>query len=148
MISQSTTTRVRSQATCQNRNGLSLLEVILSITILGLSLVAIGALVSTGYRSALDARLQSDANLLCETKMAEVVAGVIELQSVSGAVIEENREWEYRVDVEPSDQLGLLFVRVTVSQLKSVSDRPIELSLVRFVPDPDYEPELEEDFDG
>lgn len=124
------------------------MEVILSITILGLSLVAIGALVSTGYRAALEARLRSDANLLCETKMAEVVVGIIELESVSGVPIPENQEWEYKIEVEPSDQLGLLFLRVSVVQLTSVARNPLEVSLVRFVPDPDYEPEALEDPDG
>ena len=137
--------KIRNQ---RDRSGLSLLEVILSMAILGISMTAIGALVSSGYRAALETRLRSDGNLLCETKMSEVVAGIIELESTRAVTIEENRDWEYSVQVEPSDQLGLLFVRVSVMQTEDASNTPIEISFVRFVPDPDYEPEPLEDLGG
>lgn len=132
----------------RQRHGLSLLEVILSMAILGISMTAIGALVSNGYRAALETRLRSDGNLLCETKMSEVVAGIIELESTNGVPIEENQEWEYSIQVEPSDQLGLLFVRVSVMQTDDASINPIEISFVRFLPDPDYEPDPLEDLGG
>lgn len=132
----------------QNRNGLSLLEILLSIAILGGSLVVIGSLVTTGYRSAMEARLRSEGNILCDTKMAEVMAGIIELSSVSGAKIEENEDWVYTLQVEPSDQLGLLFVRLTVQQTPDAADTPLSLSLVRFVPDPDYDPTADDELNS
>ena len=47
-----------------HRQGLSLLEVLLSIAILGASLAVIGSLVRIGIISALDTRLRSQANIL------------------------------------------------------------------------------------
>lgn len=124
----------------KSRSGFSLLEVLLSIAILGGAMVVIGQLVNLGYRSAVEAKIRSDANILVDGKMAEVSAGIIELQSVSSSVIEENPDWMYSVDVQQSGQLGLLMVVVTVEQTPSSSANPISMSVVRFMPDPDYDP--------
>lgn len=120
--------------------GFSLLEVLLSIAILGGALVVIGQLVNIGYRSAIEARIRSDANILVDGKMAEVSAGIIELQSTSSSVIEENPDWMYTVDVQQSGQLGLLMVMVTVEQTPNSASNPISMSVVRLMPDPEYDP--------
>ena len=44
-----------------SRAGLSLLEVILSLSILGISMVAVGHLFNLGFRSAADVQLRSEA---------------------------------------------------------------------------------------
>ncbi len=124
----------------QSRRGLTLLEVILSIAILGMSLVAIGQLVNLGYRSARQAQLRSDANIYADAKMAEVVAGVLELQSVSSQPLVQDRDWLYGISVEASDHLGLLSVTVNVTQNPEIYNPPVSLSITRFVPDPDFDP--------
>ena len=91
-----------------NRNGLSLLEVMLAIALLGTSMVVIYQLMGIGYRSSLEAQLQSDAANLVDTKMAEVSAGVLPLENAGGVPIEEAPEWSYSVEVQSSDQIGLL----------------------------------------
>ncbi len=123
------------------RKGLSLLEVILSIAILGGAMVVIGQLFNLGYRSALQVRLRSDANLLCDSKMAELAAGVLPVSSTGNQQIPENPDWNYSVDVQPSQQIGLLIATVTVEQNAEVSSVPVSMSIVRFLPDPDYDPE-------
>ena len=133
-----------SKSETSNRNrgcrGFSLLEVLLSIAILGGAMVVIGQLVNIGYRSAIEARIRSDANILVDGKMAEVSAGIIELQSTSSSVIEENPDWMYSVDVQQSGQLGLLMVMVTVEQTPNSASNPIFMSVVRLMPDPEYDP--------
>lgn len=128
---------MRRQTTIRRR-GLSLLEVILSIAILGMALTVIGQLVNLGYRSALQARLRSDANILVDSKMAEVVSGVLPLESVGGASIQDNPDWAYAVDVQPTEILGLLSVTVTVTRTQQAI--PISMSIARLVPDPDFDP--------
>ena len=123
------------------RSGLSLLEVILSIAILGGAMVVIGQLFNLGYRSALQTRLRSDANMLCDSKMAELAAGVLDATSTGTQQIPNNPDWNFSVDIQPSQQLGLLVATVTVEQNPDVSQNPISMSIVRFIPDPDYEPE-------
>ena len=129
----------------RNQSGLSLLEVMLAIAILGSSLAVIFELVRLGMRSAIQTRTRSEANILCDAKMAEVSAGMLELKSFAATVITENPNWLFYVDVQESpQQLGLLVVTVTVEQAKV--PEPISVSIVRFMPDPDYEPAtVEED---
>lgn len=120
-----------------NRNGLSLLEVILSIAILGTSMVIIGEVFFSGYRSAVKARDLSDATLICDSVMAELAAGSIELESTSGAQIPGVQGWEYSVETVESAVAGLLLTTVAVGRQ---GDQNISMSIVRMLPDPDYEP--------
>ena len=120
------------------RTGLSLLEVILSIAILGLSMVAIGHLFSLGFRSAADVQLRNEANMIADTTMAEVVAGAIDLSS--GGAVEGNPEWQYKIDSQESKQPGLLSVTVTVSPENGLHNN-VSVSLVRLMADPDFEPD-------
>ena len=58
-------------------------------------------------------------------------------------MIENRPEWSYTVDVQPSMQPGLLMSTVTVVR-EVPSGIPARVSIVRFIPDPDYEPEEDE----
>ena len=120
------------------RSGLSLLEVILSIAILGTSMAVIGQFFFLGFRAADRARRQFDATLICDSVMAELAAGVIEAQSISGAQAPNTPQWQYSVDIVNSDIAGLLLATVSVRQS---NEDNIEMSLVRLLPDPDYIPE-------
>ena len=120
------------------RRGVSLLEVILAIAILGIALMIIGELIRIGFRSASEARLRSEAQMACDTKMAEIVAGAIALESANGVSIEESPEWVYDVSVEQAAIDGLLLVKVTVRQADA--DDPMIFDVSRFMPDPDYDP--------
>lgn len=132
---------ISAQSRIRHRgDGFSLLEVILAMAILGGALVVIGTLVNLGYKHALSARLRSEANILCDTKMAEVASGVLDLEAVSGSPIEEDPDWNYSVFIEKSDQNGLLLVTVRVTNNQTEST-PIAVEVARFMPDPDYDPE-------
>jgi len=124
----------------RTRTGLSLLEVLLAIAILGGAMIVITQLLNLGYRSAIEARMRTEAALLCDTKMAELAAGVLPLSGTSGEAIEENPNWNYSVSVENASQVGLLAVTVTVAQNNVGNQTPMSLSIVRLMPDPDYDP--------
>lgn len=121
-----------------NRQGLSLLEVILSIAILGVSMTIISQFFYLGYRAADRARRQFDATLICDSVMAELAGGVIEPKSTSGSEVPNRPQWQYSVDVVDADVPGLLLATVSVGQR---NEQNIEMSLVRLLPDPDYLPE-------
>ena len=121
-----------------SRAGLSLLEVILSLSILGISMVAVGHLFNLGFRSAADVQLRSEANMIADTTMAEIAAGVIDI-SAGGGAVEGNPEWQYEVSSQQSEQPGLLSVSLLVSR-ENDPDNNVSVSLVRFVPDPNFEP--------
>ena len=124
----------------RTRTGLSLLEVLLAIAILGGAMIVITQLLNLGYRSAIEARMRTEAALLCDTKMAGLAAGVLPLSGTSGEAIEENPNWNYSVSVENASQVGLLAVTVTVAQNNVGNQTPMSLSIVRLMPDPDYDP--------
>ena len=104
-------------------------------------MVVIGHLFNLGYRSALQVRMRSDANLLCDSKMAELAAGVLPAKSTGNQQISESPGWNYSIDIQPSQQPGLLIATVTVEQNAETSASPTSMSIVRFLPDPDYDPD-------
>jgi general secretion pathway protein I len=129
-----------------SRQGLSLLEVILAIAILGGALAVIGELIRLGTRSALAAHELSLAHLLADTRMAEVASGAVELASVSSSPCDEAPDWVYSVNVQGSPQPGLMLVVVQVQQDPAQFTFPISYQLYRFLPDPAYVQELEDEF--
>ena len=131
---------MRFNTTMSSRKGLSLLEVILSIAILGLSMVAIGHLFNLGFRSAADVQLRSEANMIAETTMAEISAGIIDLSS-GGGLAEGSPSWQYEINSQESRQPGLLSVTVRVSLANDPGNNNVSVSLVRFLVDPSFEPE-------
>ena len=130
----------RFNTSISSRQGLSLLEVILSIAIFGLSMVAIGHLFNLGFRSAADVQLRSEANMIAETTMAEISAGVIDLSS-GGGIAEGSPKWQYEVNSQESKQPGLLSVTVRVSLANDPGNNNVSVSLVRLLVDPNFEPE-------
>ena len=136
--SRSNKSKLRAKRRRERRRGLSLLEVILSIAILGTSMAIIGQVFFAGYRSAVKARDLSDATILCDSVMAELAAGSIDFQSTSAATIPNIPGWEYSVETVESDVSGLLLTTVAVSRTGSSA---VSMSIVRMLPDPDYVPE-------
>lgn len=116
--------------------GLSLLEVILAIAVLGGCMAVIGELVRMGVRNAEEARELTKAQLLCESKLEEVAAGVMPLESAAAVAFELDPEWTYTIETGSLDQQGLVQVRVTVQQLESDRLYPLTFTLTRWILDP------------
>ena len=104
-------------------------------------MVMIGNLYHLGYRSALQAQIRSDANIHAGATMAELVAGIIPIESTGETEIMGSPGWYYSVDIKSSLQPGLFMATVIVKRGENVGAVPSAVSLVRFIPDPDYEPE-------
>lgn len=128
------------------RDGFSLLEVILAFTILTGSMVVLGELARLGLQNARIARDTAQAQLLCESKLAELTAGLLPVESVSDAEFEEIVgngviTWLYSIDVQPAMLAGgtvegMSAVEVTVVQDLDENKRPVHFSLIRWMPDP------------
>ncbi|MEX0818156.1 MAG: prepilin-type N-terminal cleavage/methylation domain-containing protein [Pirellulaceae bacterium] len=130
-----------AQATTRRaaRSGLSLLEVMLALAILGGALAAIGELMRIGARNAEMARDLTTAQLLCESTMAEVQLGFLPLQTVGPVEVSDLQhqlEWLYTVTVEPIDQAGLSSVSVRIEQNPAVFSRPVFFEATRWMIDP------------
>ena len=118
------------------RRGLSLMEVILAIAILGGALAVIGELIRIGARNAATARDLTTAQLYCESKLAELSAGIEDPTAAGEGTLDEFGEWQYTVTSEPLDIEGLLAVTVTVQQNPDAISRPVSFSLTRWIIDP------------
>lgn len=120
----------------RRRRGFTLLEVLLALAILVGSLATIGVLVDQGLKNAHRTAAISKAQLYCESKLAEISAGVVLPAPISGAPLDIDPEWTYSVAVTPDAiDPALLSVRVTVAELVAPPLRPVEFSLVRWVTD-------------
>ncbi len=129
------------------RSGMSLLEVLASLAIFIFSAYALTQMVDNASDAATRARRLAKAQLLAETKMDEIVAGILPVSSNSGPIEEEIEGWMYQVSVTPeswssvqdpntgSNITGLNSVIVTVS-FSLTGAAPIEYSLSRIVLDP------------
>ncbi len=120
------------------RGGLSLLEVILAIAILGGALAIIGELIRIGARNAAIARDLTTAQLYCESKMSEAAAGVIDLENLATEELDEEGEWMCVITTEALDQQQLIAVNVTVGQNPDLFARPVSFSMTRWIVDPSY----------
>ena len=123
--------------------GLSLLEVILSIAILGGALAMVGELVRIGVRAAENARGLTNAQMLCESKLAEITAGIVPTEAVQLTPIQTTAvipEWYYSVEIAQSEQEGLIIVRVSVfKEPNQIRTYPVVFSLTRLMIDPGIE---------
>ena len=119
------------------RGGFTLLEVILSLAIFAGALAVIGELVRLGGRNARDTRDLTQAQLLCDSTMAEIAAGLIPAEAVTGTPCEANPDWSYSVEVAATDTTNLLSVRVTVTPTEAATRPGVQFSLVRWLVDPE-----------
>lgn len=114
------------------RGGFSLLEVLLALAILLGSIVVLGELARLGMRNAALARGQTQAQLLCESKLNEILCGLEPARTVRDVPFADLEGWLYRVEVEELADLGLTSVQVTVVEDVPLRRHPIEFTLVRW----------------
>ncbi|HVX59139.1 MAG TPA: prepilin-type N-terminal cleavage/methylation domain-containing protein [Pirellulales bacterium] len=126
----------RSQRHARRRGGFSLLEVILALAILVAALAVLGELIRSGVRNAQMARDLSRAQVLCETKLSEVFAGVIPAEKTSNSAIAEAPGWQYSIERDASGPSGLIKVHVTVEQDAAQQRYPVKFTLAQWIRDP------------
>jgi general secretion pathway protein I len=120
-----------------NRRGFSLIEVLLAMAILMMSLVAITQLVGIGSDDGLRARFTMRGVRLAESKMAEIEAGAIPLDSAGGGSFEgDDSAWSWTCDVSPGTAPNLHQVQVTVT--RDFRGAPFEISIGRLMFDPAF----------
>ena len=116
------------------RGGFSLMEVMLATSILLGSSVVLVELATIGRRQANSAYDLNTAQLLCQSKLDEIVAGISAAKSVDEMELEDNPGWFYSVEFQPRSQQNLVKVKVSVFQEEQESKRPVRFSLVRWLP--------------
>jgi type II secretory pathway pseudopilin PulG len=121
--------------------GYSLLEVVLALAILAGSFAVLGEVMRLGDRNAEQARDTTQAVLLADSVMSELLAGARVLGNVTAQFnLATEPPWTYSIVVEPTDYLEVVSVRVTVAQDTAPELDPARCGLVRWLPNPDYVP--------
>jgi type II secretory pathway pseudopilin PulG len=116
------------------RPGLSLLEILLSLAIFLLSLVAIGGLVESGSERGLSAAMQAAGTRLAQSKLAEVEAGAIPVSSGGQGTFDDEPEWNW--SVEPGSPTVPNVYPVTVRVWREFGGGQFEVVLTQMVFDP------------
>ena len=98
-----------------SRQGLTLLEVLLSLGLFLGALAALSQLWYGGVRASVQARLATQAILRCESKLNEVVAGAVPLQSTTDTPFEDDSTWTWSLQVLPGPHANVLLLVVNVS---------------------------------
>lgn len=121
--------------------GLSLLEVVLALAILG----AAGAMLAQSMQVATDAGMQARdqalAELLAESKLSEVIAGAYPPNQNTDwmpieTVVEPGR-WHFKIINQPTLTEGMLGVQVWVTDDPQMQkERPLQVMLTRWTIDP------------
>jgi Tfp pilus assembly protein PilV len=122
------------QLTAQRR-GFSLFEVVLSLSILLGALTAWSQLIDTGARAGIKAKLQTEAILRCESKLAEMIAGAEALETADSVAFDDDPEhWSWAASVTDGPYLDLLAIRVTATHTGGRED--VSYTLTCYIRDP------------
>ena len=124
------------------RSGFSLMEVLLATSILLASLIVLGQLATVGRMHAHDAERLTTAQLLCQSKLNEILAGVERVRPVEEESLAEG--WVYSVEVTSADKLHLASLRVTVSEAPDPEEElegppAKQFTLTRWIRDPNHQ---------
>lgn len=138
------------------RRGFSLLEMVLSLAILGASLAIIAQIADTGVDAAQEANDLALARILCQAQLSEVLLNATMGQTPT-PVFEVPAEpfdsasttaFTYTIEIQPASLDGMLMVRVLAVGADSRGKTIAQYSLDRWMIDPAIgllEAEMEEE---
>lgn len=116
------------------RPGITLLEVLVSLTILLISLAALGQLIDLGEDNASRAGMTATGTRLAQSKLAEVEAGVIDCAAGGSGPCDDEPGWTWTVESSPGAAANLYEVTVRVG--RDYKGRRFEVTLSQMVCDP------------
>ena len=121
-----------------SNRGFSLLEVILALAILGGAIAVLGEAARLALKNAGLARDMARAQLLCESKLSEIVAGITPANPTERATFGTGTDpnepaWLYSIETASLEEEGLMSVRVTVTRDLPAEKHPVRFSLVRWI---------------
>ncbi|MDB4861965.1 prepilin-type N-terminal cleavage/methylation domain-containing protein [Pirellulaceae bacterium] len=133
----------------QNQAGFTLMEILVSITILGLSMVAINGLVSIGARNAREAQVLTTAQFLAESKLSEVKTGLLSPNSTGKMPFTQEETIEPFTFEVQSQSMGtdgqLMAIRVVVEYTPEDGTQPLIYQLDTLMIDPQIEMQQDAD---
>lgn len=98
------------------RDGITLMEVLVSMAVFLLAMTALARLMDIGTDAALDATFHADANRLAQSKLAEIEAGVIPPDLSTSGTFDAEPAWSWSMQSEPWSVPNLYTVSVKVAR--------------------------------
>lgn len=133
------------------RAGLSLLEVILALSILAAASAYLAQSMYIAAESAIRADQQTEAEIVAENVMNQVVAGLLPTMSATWAPysnpnplgtmnLSTKLQWNYMISSYTSEVPGMLCVRVSVQHLEpgKTTNEKTDFVINRWIIDPSY----------
>jgi type II secretory pathway pseudopilin PulG len=93
---------------------LSLFEVLIALAVLGCAVGAAGPLIGNGLQAGKRARLTTEAILRCQSKAAEVLAGIEPLRSRRNLPLADDSGWTWSLAIDRPLPSGVQPIQVTV----------------------------------
>ncbi len=118
-----------------SRPGLTLLEVVIALAIFLLAMTVFSQMLIRNGEITRDIQRQNLATRLCQSKMAEVAAGVVSLGTQSDT-FEEEPDYTWSMTADNGAVAGLWNVTIVVTRQQSDAGNPITASLTEMVLDP------------
>lgn len=132
--------RVWSERGPAQVKGISLLEVVLALAILAMSGAILAQVASNATDNGLMAHRLATAQILAESKMAEVVTGAITIQGSSGWLpITDpvpNGTWYYSVQTVNAVRPNMIGIRLAITDADGQTDNKELFYIVRWMIDP------------
>ncbi len=116
------------------RPGLSLLEVLVSLTIFLVALAALGQLIDLGEDTASKAANTTTGTRLAQSKLAEVEAGVVDCTAGGSGTCDDEPGWTWVVESAAGAATNLYAITVRVG--KDYKGKRFEVTLAQMVCDP------------
>jgi prepilin-type N-terminal cleavage/methylation domain-containing protein len=127
--------------TTSARRGLSLLEVILALAILGVACTFMAQAMRLATNNALAAQRQAQAELAAESILSQVVAGIIPMQPSATwtpvGTSSSTSNWSYMIGQVNCEVENMVGVQIMVKDMtEQDTTTPPDLSVIRWIIDP------------
>lgn len=130
----------KHQRSRSSRRGLSLLEVVLALAILAVSAALLAQITRQATDNAMSAQKLAHAQMLCESKMAEVLVGAIPMEPLDWTLNEDGSlpgQWYYRLETTTTERENMIGLRLAVTDNPNpLTGSPELFFLMRWVIDP------------
>jgi len=115
---------------------MTLLEVVIALALFFAAMSAIAEILRLGSDSSVKAQLRAEASLLGESKLNEVIAGILPLTPVQSEPLDEALQWTWSLSVEDDTNVTLKRVMLTVNHLNTAGQSDHEVKFARLLRDP------------
>jgi general secretion pathway protein I len=120
----------------RTRCGMTLLEVVIALAMFFAAMSAIGQILRMGSDSAIRAQIRAEGTLLGESKLNEVIAGVVPLQAATAQPFENAPQWSWSLTVEDDTDVAIKRLLLTVTHQRASGEADHQIKFARMLRDP------------